>query len=331
MKRSNWIYLLLVIGFSILGFFFAFRSGQTIQWSPIQVGWIVVAFLMLALWWLFDSLSVLTIFSAAKINIPFVTVFKSMLIGFFFGAITPFNSGTVPAILLYLKSQKIPIRECLSPVLMKSLLNGITRAFASLLLALYLRPILSNKVGSIIQNILVLYGTLVLFIYFVLINQSKPANYIRNLLCTIIIFFGKKLPFLAYLLNSIASSVQHSPDRFKNFNKPIRWAPKTFGYIFLFWCAQLSLPFFILLSIGIHSNFLQSVSTQASFYLLQPYIPTPGGSGVAEAGYSILSKSLGGQGNPEFIFLWRIVSFYVPLIMGGLFFMGNLTKKNSNP
>jgi uncharacterized protein (TIRG00374 family) len=330
MKKSHWIYLFIILLLSALGFWIAFKSGQSIQWVSINPSWILVSLLLLVLWWLFDSLSVLTIFLAADIKVKFIIVIKSMLIGFFFGAITPFNSGTVPAILLYLKSQKIPICDCLSPVLMKSLLNGITRAIASLVLAIYLKPILSDKVGEIIQSVLILYGTLVLFIYFVLINPSKLASNFRTFLYQIFTFFGKRIKFLSNIFISIGRSIQHSPDHFSNLKNPLRWAPKSFGYIFLFWCAQLSLPFFVLLSIGIRSHFFQTVITQASFYLLQPYLPTPGGSGVAEVGYGLLSKSLGGLNNPQFIFLWRMVSFYLPLACGAIFFMGNLVKRKNN-
>jgi uncharacterized protein (TIRG00374 family) len=327
MKKSNWFYLFIFLLLSSIGFFYVIHSSQGIRWVAVNPGWISIAILLLVLWWFFDSLSVYVIFKTAGLSLKFSTIVKSMLIGFFFGAITPFNSGTVPAILLYLKSQKIPIRDCLSPVLMKSLLNGITRAVASLLLAIYLRPILSNKIGSIVESILILYGTLILLIYFVLINQSKIATFIRSILFHIFIFLGKKLSFLSYILNSIGIAIRHSPDRFSTFQHPVRWAPKSFGYIFLFWLAQLSLPFFVLLSLGIHSSFFQSVSTQASFYLLQPYLPTPGGSGVAEVGYTFLSKNLGGLNNPQFIFSWRMISFYIPLIFGAIFFMGNLTKQ----
>jgi uncharacterized protein (TIRG00374 family) len=213
---------------------------------------------------------------------------------------------------------------------MKSLMNGITRAIASLLLAAYLSPVLSGKMGTLIQGILLAYGSLILLIYFVLINRSKPANHIRSFLNNMLLFFGTRFRKFSHFFTSLGETIKHSPDRFSCFQNPIKWMPKSFSFIGLFWCAQLSLPFFILLSLGIHSSFISTASTQASYYLLAPYLPTPGGSGMAEVGYGLLTKSLGGQNNPLFVFLWRAISFYLPLLMGGIFFMENLPKKKKN-
>jgi uncharacterized protein (TIRG00374 family) len=330
MKRIQWIYLFAMLLFGIFGLLIVIKSSQEIIWVSVNPLWLLISLSFLFLWWFFDSLSVLTIFKGAGIKIKLSLAIKSMLVGFFFGSITPFNTGTIPAIILYLRSQKIPVRDCMSPVLMKSLMNGITRAIASLLLALYLRPVLSGKMGTLIQGILLAYGSLILLFYFILINPSSVANHIRSFLKQSLLLIGKKFSKFYPIFASLGETIQHSPDRFSCFRNPIQWMPLSFGYIFLFWLAQLSLPYFILLSIGIRTNFINTASTQASFYLLAPYLPTPGGSGMAEIGYGLLTKSLGGQNNPLFVFLWRLISFYLPLFLGGIFFMENLPKKNKS-
>ena len=162
-------------------------------------------------------------------------------------------------------------------------------------------------------------------------NQSLLAKQFRSILAGFFFFLGRKVTFFSNQLTALGESIKISPERFCCLTKSYRWTIKAFLFIFLFWCAQLSIPYFILLSMGVHAPFLQSASSQASYYLLQPYLPTPGGSGVAEAGFGFLLKSLGGFQNPQFIFLWRIASFYFPLIVGGIFFIGNLTRKKSNP
>ena len=330
MKRIQWIYLFIMLLFGIFGLLIVIKSSQEIKWVSVNPLWLLVSILFLVLWWFFDSLSLLTIFQGAGIKIKLSLAVKSMLVGFFFGSITPFNTGTIPAIVLYLRSQKILVRDCLSPVLMKSLMNGITRAIASLFLALYLSPVLSGKMGTLIQGILLAYGSSILLIYFVLINRSILAGHIRSFLNKNLVLMGKKISKLNSIFVSLGETIQHSPDRFSSFRNPIQWMPLSFGFIFLFWLAQLSLPYFIQLSIGIRTSFISAASTQASYYLLAPYLPTPGGSGMAEVGYGLLTKSLGGQNNPLFVFLWRVISFYLPLFIGGIFFMENLPKKNKS-
>lgn len=329
MKKSNWIYLIIVILLSFLGFWFTLKSSGSIDWVTINPIFLLIVLLLMVLWWLFDSISVLFIFQVAGLTVPFFVIVKSMLIGFFFGAITPFGSGTIPAILFYLKSQHIDLKDCVSPVLMKSLLNGITRAVASLILAIYLKPMLPTTIGTVLQSVLFLYGTIILTFYFILIHRSLLASRLRDWLANFLFWVSKKIPRLTSFLAPLGESIKVSPERFSRMTKNLRWTLKTFLFIFLFWCAQLSIPYFILLSIKMNAPFFQTVMTQASYYLLQPYLPTPGGSGVAEAGYGLLSKSLGGHQNPQFIFLWRLSNFYLPLATGAIFFIGNLTKKKN--
>ena len=152
MKRTNWINLLWIFLLGLLGLFYLIKTSNPIQWISLKPVWIVITFLLFFLWWIFDSVSLFIILRTAKVKINIFLTVKTMLVGFFFGAITPFNLGAMPTMILYLRVHKQPVRKTMTPLLMKTLINGFMRALISLLLALYFRHTLSGDISHLIQD-----------------------------------------------------------------------------------------------------------------------------------------------------------------------------------
>jgi len=327
MKQSNWVSLLMILFFSLVGTMYLFVTAKDLKMPSLHLFWFLTSLVFVVLWWTLDAVSIWIIFKASHVIIPYKLALMCMLVGFFFGAITPFNSGTIPAILLFLQSKNIPIQKSLAPVMMKTMLNGIARAIMSIFLALYLRNIVSNRIGDILRLILTSYGLILILAYFILMNTSSLANKTRKYLFHLLFWIGRKFSILFTVASTLAESIVESPERLKPLTKKLYWLPSCLFFIFLFWLCQLTLPSTILLAMKLKTNFIAMAVTQASFYLLQPYLPTPGGSGMAEVGFGFLSKNINGITSPVFVLLWRSISFYLPVSVGAFFFIHNLQKR----
>lgn len=102
-------------------------------------------------------------------------------------------------------------------------------------------------------------------------------------------------------------------------------------YTIIFWSSLFMVMPVILISFGAEPRFLQAYIMQTIFYLMLPYTPTPGASGIAEVGFAsifvafIPSNILG-----LVTFGWRLFTFYLILVVGGIFALREISKKRSN-
>lgn len=319
MKIKPWQGLIISILFGLIGIFIIRKTTGDISISHLDIRWLICSIGIIIVWWISDSMSLKVILNAVGKNLGLFQILKIMLSSFFFGAITPFNSGFLPAEFFFLKAANVGLEFSFPVVMFKMLLNGLLRGLLSIVLGIYLRGSLSSVIGKIIFVILLVYGFASIFGYFLLFSKDKYSTKLRGLICKLFDFLGNRYKFLSRICFSISNSFRNSAENieplFKNFN----WFPKTIFWVMLFWIAQFSLPYFVLKTLGFSVEFLGIFIAQAFFYLIQPYLPTPGGSGIAEIGYDFLTKSFINMSSPAFIFLWRLFSFYVPMIIGAMF------------
>ena len=89
----------------------------------------------------------------------------------------------------------------------------------------------------------------------------------------------------------------------------------------IYWFFYLLLAPIIILAMGKAVEFFSLMYSQLIFNVVQPLIPTPGGSGGAEVLLSYLFRGItGSQGLGLFVLLWRAYTFYSSLLVGGFCF-----------
>ena len=87
----------------------------------------------------------------------------------------------------------------------------------------------------------------------------------------------------------------------------------------------------ILDGLGVEPHYFRAYIMQTILYLVLPYMPTPGASGIAEVG----SASLFVAFIPEKLvglvtFGWRLFTFHLVLLVGGFFAFIEISKHRSN-
>ena len=320
MKLKPWQGFIISLLFGLIGLFFLIRTTGKISFVGLNYSWLIVALGITVIWWIADTMSLKIILDTIGHKLKLFQLVKIMLSSFFFGAITPFNSGFLPAELVLLKGANVSLDLSFPAVMAKMILNGLLRGLLSIVLGLSLKNYLGSVLGNIIIIILFIYGLASIFGYFILFSKNKYSTIIRESICKLLDFLGSKFRFLNRIASSVSNSLRNGPKNIEPLFKNYHWLPKTLFWSLLFWASQFSLPYFLLRTIGANDiSFVNVFLAQSSFYLLQPYLPTPGGSGIAEVGYNFLTKSFINIQSPVYIFLWRFLSFYLPMIIGALF------------
>ncbi|MCF8008909.1 MAG: flippase-like domain-containing protein [Halanaerobiales bacterium] len=102
-------------------------------------------------------------------------------------------------------------------------------------------------------------------------------------------------------------------------------------YTILFWSSLFMIMPVLLMAFGAEPHFLQAYIMQTIFYLILPYMPTPGASGIAEIGFASLFVAFIPQDIVGLVmFSWRLFTFYLLLVIGGIFALREISKKRSN-
>ncbi|MGV8906984.1 MAG: lysylphosphatidylglycerol synthase transmembrane domain-containing protein [Acetobacterium sp.] len=82
-----------------------------------------------------------------------------------------------------------------------------------------------------------------------------------------------------------------------------------------------SVNYWVYCSLGLAEiNAITIISLQAILYVAVAFIPTPGASGGAEAGFLLIFGPIYGAGNTAVaMILWRIITFYFIILFGGIY------------
>jgi hypothetical protein len=93
------------------------------------------------------------------------------------------------------------------------------------------------------------------------------------------------------------------------------------GCYIVYFILFFSVGYCVLLALGVVSPYLRVLSAQIPLYYIFGFIPTPGASGGVELSVtSVFLRIAGAQRVGMYILLWRAVTFYFPLVIGGYAF-----------
>ena len=100
----------------------------------------------------------------------------------------------------------------------------------------------------------------------------------------------------------------------------------------LYWVVYLSIAWAVLVGLGGRADWVYAAAAQLVFNILQPFIPTPGGSGGAELMMAWLFRRVVPASRlAVFVGVWRIFIFYASLVVGGVMFVRSLGDRGLRP
>jgi len=232
MKPWDGFIISLLLG--VTGIFVIIRLTGSINLSRLNFFWFLGSIRIVIVWWIAESMSLKTILSAVNLKLGLFQILKIMLSSFFFGAITPFNSGFLPAELVLLKGANIDLELSFPVVMVKMILNGLLRGLLAIALGIYLRGSLGFLAGRIVFIVLTIYGFVSILGYFILFSKNRYSNFLRALICKFFDSLGNKFNFIGRISIHISNSLKNGPQTIEPLLKNTSWLSKTLSWSLLF-------------------------------------------------------------------------------------------------
>ena len=299
--------------------------------SPKILLYIIV---LLLIAYVLDSVRFYYVLKTLDLKINFLHIFKINFISGFLSNITPCGIGGGISQLYYMNQEGLSIGDATAVATIKTVLP---LAFLFLTTPIIL---LTNKTllklfpnGNNILYIFLLVLIYIIIVYFAykLINNTKILKgFIYKIICFLqnihLISNRKKKTLLKKFFTEIdkfASSIK----RFVSGNN--LYAFLSIFYMLIYLTIMFSFPAILMDGLGYKVSLLNVIPLQIVLYFITYLAPTPGATGIAEGGFSLLfSDYVSGKDILTVTFWWRFITLYLGMIIGLFLFYYDLGKRN---
>ena len=310
---------------TIIIIFITTNQNTWISLSYINKKYLFLAFVLMVFAAVIDALRIKMTVEAVNENITFIEALKVYYISNFAGGITPFFSGTLPT-QIYLFNKDIKNKMTLGKATMVATLMPLIKTlvftiFTPVIFFVFKRTITNYTIlSTILINGAILISLFFLFLFFLAIKY--PEKMIKIILkiqhFPYILKFSKKDTILR-LFNKIILEIKEYHKSFYLLKENwIKLLLSTF-YTIIFWSTFFLVAPMLLWGFNLNFNFSLVLVMQVIFYFILPFMPTPGGSGTAEAGFaSLFSFFVPLHLLGLFVGIWRFIVFYFNLCIGAI-------------
>ncbi len=318
---------------TIIIIFITTNQNTWISLSYINKKYLFLAFVLMVFAAVIDALRIKMTVEAVNENITFIEALKAYYISNFAGGITPFFSGTLPT-QIYLFNKDIKNKMTLGKATMVATLMPLIKTlvftiFTPVIFFVFKRTITNYTIlSTILINGAILISLFFLFLFFLAIKY--PEKMIKIILkiqhFPYILKFSKKDAILR-LFNKIILEIKEYHKSFYLLKENwIKLLLSTF-YTIIFWSTFFLVAPMLLWGFNLNFNFSLVLVIQVIFYFILPFMPTPGGSGTAEAGFaSLFSFFVHLHLLGLFVGIWRFIVYYFNLCIGAIVLLVEIKK-----
>ncbi|MBO8161524.1 MAG: flippase-like domain-containing protein [Thermosipho sp. (in: Bacteria)] len=310
------VFLSLIISFSfliVLQFVFS-KNYNIFSVFKFPIVLLLINILLLFLIYLINTLRLQMMLVFFGYTFSFREAFKNVFFGAFFTFITPMSIGGQPYQIYHLIKNKIKGEDATNIIISKTL----EISFVILLLDL----IFIKKILKIMPKSFGLSIILIGFFLGLSISLAIFISFVSRKLLKRFLFFLIKI----FKLNYTETEVDQWLDNLQNSIKTL-WVKNPWILILdmiMYFATLLLYNFIMYLTIKFYYSNISFFTLLGILVMMNTvayYVPTPGSSGGIEGTYQIVFSSLFGSSNSiNIITIYRLVTFYIPLILGTIFF-----------
>lgn len=298
--------------------------------NRINKGALVICVLFMVGYWLSEAATIHVMLKSMYPKMKFWNSWLVTIIGQYFNCITPSASGGQPMQAYYLVKFGVPLGCGLTALLSRFIVYQFVLTFYSVFtLAVgfnHFGDDLTQKglmpfviVGFVINT------AVIIFLFCIALFRKatlKAANGIISLLAKMHLM-KHPVKWRVYLTREVNKFYNN----FKYLRKNIPLLLRAILFTFIQLTLYLSISYVLYRGFGMgDASLLQIMSYQAYVLMISSFIPLPGAMGGAELGYHGFFKDIfTEQYVNTSMMLWRIMTFYLPIIVGLTF---TLTIKN---
>ncbi len=335
------IFNIIVVALSVylLIYFFVSEDGVIDLLSKrgsFSIFWVIVAALVYEMNVVIDSFVTLVYIRSEYKDFRFIDALKVSLVGVFFGAVTPSNTGGQPMQLFLLSKKNIRIGFGSACMTQKFIVYQIVTTVFSILAVIikfgYFKSAFTNfwSTAFIILGFTVQLAVTGLFL---IVSFSKKVS---DKLVRGIYWIMKKLRFVKEPEHKIRK-LKREIRIFQQSSKDLMADKKKLVKIYLLVILQvmliLSVPYFIYFSLdmrqitinagGVPGNIFDFICIQSFVLFTSNLVPLPGASGGAELAFSMYFGQffiIGGVNKIKpAILLWRLCTYYASIVVSAPF------------
>lgn len=317
----------LVIGIIVI-LIITFATTNQNTWtslSYINKKYLFFAFVLMVFAAVIDALRIKMTVEAVNEKITFTEALKVYYISNFAGGITPFFSGTLPA-QIYLFNKNIKNKMTLGKATMVATIIPLTKTlvftiFTPIIFLTFKRTITNYTIlSAILINGAILISLFFLFLFILTVRYPEKMLgiifKIQHLPC--ILKFSKK-ERISHFFDRVILEIKEFHESFSLLKE--NWIKLLLStlYTIIFWGTFFMAAPLLLRGFNLNFNLSHVLVMQIIFYFILPFMPTPGGSGTAEAGFaSLFSLFIPLHLLGLFVGIWRFIVFYFNLCIGAI-------------
>lgn len=333
-KKSKKLNLIIcAIAFLVMIFYLIFVDGidnVINSFKAISPLFLVLGVVFMVGYWLLETWATHIMCKALHKEQKFSKTWFVSIIGQYFNCITPFASGGQPIQAYYLVKFGMPLGSSMTALLSKFIVYQFVLTIYSIAtLIIGFRDFGAELEGK----------GLMIFVFIGFIINSAVIAFLIAIAC-----FKKGTLKLANGLITLLAKIHIVKNPLKvrlYFNREVSKFYNNFQFIkknvvvlvktclitFLQLTLYLSISYLIYLGFGFSEESLfKMISYQAFVLMISSFVPLPGAMGAAELSYAGFFKDIFGQYTGVSTMIWRIFTFYLPILVG-LFFTLTLKEK----
>ncbi|QZY56392.1 lysylphosphatidylglycerol synthase transmembrane domain-containing protein [Crassaminicella profunda] len=318
-KSMNYVVLFLLI---ILTFWILIANNDFSRLpyllTKIDKGYFSLAIGCMLLYWIVNTIILIDTSKMVYSQLTFKKAFKITMIGQYYSAITPFASGGQPAQIYYMTKDKICTGKGTSILMIKFMIYQMVVTVYAIIMFLLKWNDLSKDIAIALPFILtgICISFIGIFMIFLLFFNENIVGKIFNM----ILKHLKKFNNVNNLERKLEEYLVEYTESIKELKKHRGVAIKLSCMTFLQLTCYFSITYFIYIAFGLKdASIIDIIALQSLLYMAVSFIPTPGTVGASEGGFHILFSFLFKENFLIYaMLLWRIISYYSCIIIGGL-------------
>lgn len=250
--------------------------------------------------------------------------FKVVMTGQFFNAITPFASGGQPMQAYMMAKQGVPVGTSISILMTKFIIYQLILTVYSFIVLILQLSFFCEKINGLVYlsviGFLINLGVVTILVASAFMKEPlKKAG-----------FWGINLLHRMRIIKHPTGHKRNIIAQIDLFNKNIGLLRKNAGLLLqvsMLTAMQLTayfiIPYTIYRAFGLSGTKVFVIIAAAAFILMiSSFMPVPGGSGVAEGSFFLFFQLFFPNTIlPTAILCWRLLTFYIPLSIGGVMTM----------
>lgn len=332
-KKLNLIIIAVVSAFLI--FYLCAVDGAQSVWQAlcsIDPRWMLAAVALMGGYWLLEAVILHLAVKPFHKQQRFDSTFRTSMVGQFFNCVTPFASGGQPMQIYHMTKHGVPLGISSCALLVKFVVYQFVLTIYSLVTLVFQFNSFSDRIPHMKYLVLVGFGVntaVICGLLSICFFRKQTDALVKK--CIHLLVKMRLVKEEEKILASAKESIAQFYDGFQILKHDV-WLLLRMAMLSV---AQLTLyfmiPFILFCAFGLQgAPFFSMLAAQAFVLNISSFVPLPGAAGGAELSFSAMFAIFfpGAVLNVS-VLLWRLLTFYMPILVGMFFVMSFRKKKQA--